>query len=366
MNIENNTSVETLLSFINQKDEFKKTHPLRLLLWEPSLKCNLECLHCSDNCSPKFSRNSDLSTDEIKKVLLDIANAYDASNITFIATGGEPLLRDDLFEVMDYARSLGFKCSMTTNAMLLTKEIALKLKERNISVAVSLDGLEREHNMLRGSSVSFKKAIDGIDNLKKVGLGSRTTIISCVNSLNIGSLEEFIKFTENLNVYKVRLTPIFFEGRALLHKELNLSSKELKKLLDFIAYYRANINKINLSLNDDGYYGPEYECKVRDYFHHCAAGIEWAGILHDGAVVGATHISRDYIEGNVREESFIDIWENRFYQYREGRKELFAPYCKDCEHWDLCEGGGFHMISRYKYGIDKCAYFKLKEGEKDG
>ena len=151
-----------------------------------------------------------------------------------------------------------------------------------------------------------------------------------------------------------------------MHRELNLNSFQLKKLLDFIAYYRANINKINLSLSDDGYYGPEYECKVRDYFHHCAAGVEWAGILHDGAVVGATHISREYIEGNVREDSFIDIWEHRFYQYREGRKELFAPYCKNCEHWDLCEGGGFHMISQYKYGIDKCAYLKLQEGEKDG
>jgi len=362
----NNTTVETLLSFIKKKDELKEIHPLRLMLWEPSLKCNLECLHCSDNCSPSFSRDNDLSTNEIKSVLRDVANAYDASSITFIATGGEPLIREDLLEVMDYAVSLGFQWSMTTNAMLLTKEMALKLKKSKISaIAVSLDGLEREHNLLRGSSKSFQKAVEGINNLKEVGLKNKITIISCVNSLNIDSLEEFINFVERLDV-SVRLAPIFFEGRALLHKELKLSQKELKKLLDFIVEYRLNRRKIDLTLSDDGYYGPEYECKVRDYFHHCAAGIEWVAILHDGAVVGSTQISRDYIEGNVREDSLVDIWENRFYRYREGRKELFAPYCKDCEHWDLCEGGGFHMLSKYKYDIDKCAYIKLKEGEKDG
>ncbi len=262
---------------------------------------------------------------------------------------------------MGYAKRLGYRWGMTTNGMLLTPSMALRLKEAEpYAIAVSLDGLAVPHNQLRGSERAFHKAVEGIKDLIAVGLRERIEIISCVNTLNIDTLEAFVTFVERLGVPKMRLTPLFFEGRALVHQSLGLDGKALRRVLDFVVAYRQKQTKLQLMLNNDGYYGPEYECKVRDYLHHCGAGIEWAGILHDGTVTGATHISRAYSEGSIRQIPFVTIWEDRFVRYREGRQALFAPYCEGCEAWELCEGGGFHLLTQYQQGI-KCAYNILQQ-----
>jgi radical SAM protein with 4Fe4S-binding SPASM domain len=340
-------------------------HPLRVLLWEPTIRCNLECLHCSNNCTiSDIGKSKELTTQEITYELNEIAKHYNSKEILFIITGGEPLIRDDIFQIGYYAHRLGYKWGLTTNGLLLNKDRVQKLKKAHIDmIAVSLDGLEREHNILRNSNNSFKMTLKGIKNLLDNGFVDKLEILCCVSKINIDYLEPFIKFLDSLGIKRVRFMPIFSQGRASKNKNLLLDGQNLYNLLTFIKNYREinrNRYKIKISLSDDGYYGSEFEMRVRDNLHYCGAGIEWGAILYDGAVVGSTNISRKYIEGNIRDNSFISIWENRFYNYRKGREKLFEPYCKECQDWILCRGGGFHFLDENRDYNELCNYKKLK------
>jgi len=359
--------LKTLLKFLEYKEELKEAISIRYLMWEPSLMCNLECIHCSNLCTQSNTMKSkELTTFEIKKELLDISKHYDAREIYFVVTGGEPLLRSDLMEVGKYAYSLGYKFGITTNGILLNTHTVKALQKANLSnIAISLDGIASDNDELRNYIGAYNKTIKGIKCLFEQNFKGTVSILCCVSSLNVYHLEEFIDELIPLGISTIRFTPIFGQGRALGQKNLMLSDKELHDLLTFIKEYRKKENKINVTLGDDGYYGVEFECHIRNNLHYCGAGIEWGAILYDGTVIGATHISKKYKEGNIRDNSFVEIWKNNFYDYREGRKELFSPYCKDCEEWILCEGGGFHLLDQQIDGNELCGYKKLRRIENE-
>jgi len=119
-------------------------HPLTYLFWECTLKCNLGCQHCGSSCGLENKSQEELSTDEIKNVFASIAKDFDPKQIIIAVTGGEPLLRKDLFEVMKYANELGFSWGMVTNGTLLSTKIVEKMKEAIMStISISLDGLKK-------------------------------------------------------------------------------------------------------------------------------------------------------------------------------------------------------------------------------
>ncbi len=349
------------MAFIEHKGMLQEKHPLRYLLWEPTLRCNLECLHCSNECTTEnTSRLNELTTEEIKNELSSIAMHYDPKEITFVVTGGEPLMRHDLTEVGAFASSLGYQWSITTNGLLLNKNTIRSLKEAHLgSIAVSLDGIEEHHDKLRNSQGAYRRTVENIRRFLASDNPATLSILCCVSSINVHHLGEFVKELMDIGVRRVRFGPIYGAGRA--QGELMLSDEELLKLLVFIREERVRQrNRIDISLSDDGYYGAEFECHVRRNLHYCGAGIEWGAILYDGCVSGSTNISRKYNEGNIRNDSFVDIWENRFDRYRRGRETLFAPYCADCEEWILCEGGGFHLLDQYLNGTQECGYKKIR------
>ena len=355
-------NLKTLEAFIELKENRCKEHQLKVLMWEPTLVCNLECLHCSNGCTSDQSlKKEELSTKEIKNVLFNISKYYDAREIHFVVTGGEPLMRSDLCEVGKYAHDLGFKWSITTNAMLLTDIYLDALKEAKVErIAISLDGIESDHNRLRNNPHSFKKVMMALGRLKQRLFYTKLDILTCVSTINHNHLDAFIECLIELKIPSVRFIPLVKHGRAVVHEALALNAKELYALLLWIKKSRKKFQQyIDISLSDDGYYGPEFECHVRENLHYDAAGIEWASIMHNGDVTGATNISSAYKEGNIRQDSFVNIWENCFYRYREGRKNAFALQCDECEAWEICEGGGFHLLDEVKKG-STCRYYQIR------
>ena len=112
------------------KEQDMKKHELIDLFWECTLTCNANCKHCGSNAEKK-KYDGELTTEEIKNAFKQIANDMDASKILINVTGGEPLVRKDLCEVMEYATNeLGFHWGMTTNGILLTEENIQKLKKQ--------------------------------------------------------------------------------------------------------------------------------------------------------------------------------------------------------------------------------------------
>ena len=340
--------VRALEEFIERKQLLRQTTPLRYLFWEATLRCNLSCRHCGSDCVRlDSSAGSEIDAETMKRELRSIADSYPPEECTFAIIGGEPLVRDEIVDVGAYAASLGYAWGITTNGMLLTDAMVARLKAAGLkTISVSLDGTREDHDALRDRAGSHDAVAAAIRRLVADPFYDKFDVICCVSRINIDHLDAFVDELLELGVPAVRFTPVFSRGRAGGNTDLMLSKAEYRKLLDFIARRREAETSIRIGLSEEGYWGPEWECVVRDDFHYCASGILIGSILHDGKVTGCPSVSRDFIEGDIRERPFVDIWASGFSRYREGRQQAFAHQCAGCEHWDLCEGGGFHLLDQ--------------------
>jgi radical SAM protein with 4Fe4S-binding SPASM domain len=357
--------VQVLEAFIERKERLKNTTPLRYLFWEATLRCNLNCLHCGSDCvRDDSSRGRDIDGETVKRELRSIARRYPPGNCTFAIIGGEPLLREDIIDVGAFAADLGYNWGITTNGMLLSRTMIGRLKKANLkTIAISLDGIAEDHDRLRNCRGSHGRVTTAIRNLLEDRFYQQFDVICCVSRINIDHLDAFLEDVIRLRIPAIRFTPVFSRGRAGRNNELMLEQADYRKMLNFIARQRTSQNDVKVNLSEEGYWGPEWECVVRDEFHYCGSGIQIGSILHDGSITGCPSVSRKFIEGNISESSFIDVWTKRFSRYRQDRKKTFPGKCAGCEHWVLCEGGGFHLLDQDSASMSFCCLDKIsKEG----
>lgn len=355
--------VQMLESFIEIKGQLRASAELKYLFWEATLRCNLECLHCGSDCiRDNSSIDKEIFPDMIKQQLTQIAEYYSPRQITFAIIGGEPLIREDILEVGAFAASLGYWWGITTNGMLLDKEMIVRLKDSGLkTISVSLDGLAEKHDQLRQKPGSHRIVVEAIKRLLQDPFYGAFDVICCISKLNIHQLQEIVEMLCGLGVPAVRFVPIFSRGRASRNDYLMLDNRDYLTLLNFLAEQREKRTDIRLNLGEEGYWGPEWECRVRDDFHYCSSGIQTGSILYNGDVIGCPSVSRKFIEGNISQTPFVEIWRTKFSRYRQGKKKLFAPFCGSCEHWDLCEGGGFHLLDQQNIKNDFCCLRKISE-----
>ena len=352
-----------LETFIAAKNNARAAHRLAYLFWECTLRCNLECRHCGSDCRrDASSAASELPAERIRQELSEIARRYDPRTITFAIIGGEPLIRRDIETVGAHAAALGYAWGVTTNAMLLKPARLASLKAAGLrTISVSLDGPEAEHDALRRCPGAFRKVVAAIKRLIDDPFYERFDVICCVSPLNIDRLEPFVDHLAALGVPQARFTPVFSRGRANASSGLALSGEQLRRLLAFVARQRTIRRDIVVTLSEEGYWGPNWECRIRDGFHYCGSGVGVGSILHDGAVTGCPSVSRRLVEGNLSEASFADIWERRFSRFREERRALASASCGSCRHWELCEGGGCHLFDPADAAIETCSLKRIGE-----
>ena len=138
-------------NFYEYRKRLNKLHPLRSLFFEMTLRCNARCEHCGSSCGDVIQKD-EITKEEIFKVLEDIKNAgiYNPRTVMLNITGGEPLLRQDLFEIMNYANKLGFDWGMVTNGVLISeKNIKKMMKTGMKTISISLDGMANTHESFR-------------------------------------------------------------------------------------------------------------------------------------------------------------------------------------------------------------------------
>ncbi|HMK46262.1 MAG TPA: radical SAM protein [Methanocella sp.] len=322
-------------------EKMRSEHRLNYLFWECTRSCNLRCRHCGSDCGPRLA--GELSTEEIKAAFKSISADFDAKTIMVAITGGEPLLREDLFEVMGYVAELGFPWGMVTNGTMVGETVIQKCHETGMStVTVSIDGLRKTHDHIRRLDGAFDRAIRALRLFKASGHFAIVQAATCVSGYNFEELQRLYDLFCDMGIDEWRLLMVSPIGRARADPRFNLSPDQVVGLLDFVTDRRRHRKGLRTTFEEEGFLGPDYEGRVRDHLFYCPAGINIASILHDGSIGACPNLPASLTQGNIRTDRFKDVWRNRFIQFRDFSWKK-AGECIDCEWWPYCTGNSLHL-----------------------
>jgi 12,18-didecarboxysiroheme deacetylase len=335
-----------------------------VVVWNVGQRCNLKCVHCYSQ-SKDIEYPNELNTKEAKAMLDGLAE-YGAPVILF--SGGEPLMREDLMELITYARDKGLRAVISTNGTLITEEKAEELKKFGLSyVGISLDGLRETNDKFRGIEGAFDDALQGIRNCQKVGIkvGLRFTI----NKRNAKDIPGIFKLIEEENIPRVCFYHLVYSGRGSRLIEEDLSHEETRNVVDLIIDKTKEVHdrgkKIEVLTVDNHADGPYVYLRLLKEDPKRAAEVlellKWnegnssgkglACVSWDGAV-HADQFWRQYTFGNVRERKFSEIWEdtsNPLMAKLKDKKHHVTGRCSKCKWLDIC-GGNFRARAEAYYG----------------
>ncbi len=317
-----------------------KMPQLHNLFLELTLRCNERCLHCGSNCGDVPS--NELTVEQYRTFLTQLKADMGTEGYMLDITGGEPLLRKEFFEIMGIAHELGFHWGMTSNGTLITEEVARKLKEVGMgTISISLDGLPETHDAFRRTPGGWNKAMDGIQNLLKVGGFRAVQVTTVVTHQNIGELDRLYDILKNIDIDSWRIINMEPMGRAKQHPELILTKEDYVTMFNYIRNKRIAGEPVCYGCSH--YLGMEYEREVRDWYFLCTAGLYTASIMVNGDITACLDIERrpEFVQGNILKDNFKDVWENRFEIFRKDLSDENEK-CKQCSEAKYCHGGAYH------------------------
>ena len=321
------------------KAERRREHPLRQLFWECTWRCNLSCRHCGSDCK-NSSTVPDMPAADFIRVIDSLFPHVNPHKVNIVITGGEPLMRDDIEAVGRQLYEREFPWGIVTNGLVLTPQRFESLRRAGIhNITISLDGTEDTHNWMRCHPRSFERAYAAIRMVAKAE-DLNFDVVTCVNQRSLPRLSEIKELLIAAGVKRWRLFTIFPSGRAAQYPEFELTREQTDTLMRFIADTRKE-GRIHASFCCEGFMAG-YEGEVRDYFFDCQAGVSVASVLLDGSIGACPSIRADYTQGNIYNDDFWDVWQNRFGQYRD-RIWMKRGECADCSFWRYCEGNGMHL-----------------------
>jgi heme b synthase len=329
--------------------------PLRLVAWELTRSCNLACAHCRASAE-RGPYPGELSTDQSLRLLSDIASF---SSPIIILTGGEPLLRDDVFAIARHGTDLGLRMVLATNGTLLKRETVRRLIEAGVSrISISIDGMdERSHDGLRGVPGAFSGALFGIENAKVEGLSFQ--INTTITRRNVVELAEIQSLTAWLGADAHHLFLLVPTGRGAEMAGDSLNKEEYEEVLGRIYRYETTAPypvKVTCA--------PQYMRIRRDTAlregtvlregghgftastRGCLGGISFLFISHDGTTQPCGYL--EVSGGNVTRTPIREIWEKAEVLCRLRDYCLLGGKCGVCEHVDIC--GGCRARALFRYG----------------
>jgi len=315
-----------------------KVLPPVMVSFSVTRRCNLRCKHCYSE-SVEEPHPNELSTEEAKRVISEIA---EAGARLIIFDGGEPLMRPDIYELISHARDVGLRPLMGTNATLITPEVARKLKEAGLrALAISLDGADpKAHDEFRGVEGAWEQTMIGIENVKKASIP-----FQIAPTLRRGRVDEWLKVAEKakeLGAMAVEVFDYVSTGRGGENPDLALTTEERRRFAEqYIARQRADdmvyrciaIPHLWVEIERTV---PEEEVMMKFVRTCCGAGIRYACVLYDGTVYPCMVLQVK--AGDVREQSFVDIWYNSpvFATLRD--RDKLEGKCGSCEWRYICGG----------------------------
>ena len=330
-------------------------HKRPVVVWNMTRRCNLSCIHCYSS-SQNIRYSNELTTDEGKKLISDLASF---GSPVLLFSGGEPMIREDLPELAEFAVDQGMRVVLSTNGTLLTRELAYTFKKIGVSyVGVSVDGMEKTHDVFRGVKGAFDMTLRGIRICRDEGIkvGMRVTM----NRKNVADIPALFELIDKENIPRACFYHLVYSGRGSMLVNEDLSQDEKRRVLDLImdrttALFNQGKPKEILTVDNhaDGPYvymrllekDPE---RAREAISLLAVNegnssgtgigcVSWDGEVH------ADQFWRGVSFGNVRERPFSTIWmdtSNELMFKLKDRKKYVKGRCADCRWLDIC-GGNF-------------------------
>jgi heme b synthase len=316
---------------------------LRMIAWEVTRSCNLNCLHCRA-AAERGPYEGELSTGECFRFIDEVA-AF--SKPVLILTGGEPLLREDIFEIASYGTHKGLRTVMAVNGTLLNPEKATAAKQAGIQrVSISLDGATPEsHDRFRGVVGAFAGALEGIRFLKETGLAFQ--INTTVTKGNLGEIEDILQLAIQLGAAAHHIFLLVPTGRG---KELageEVAPEAYEQTLEWFAKQDSHVPLQLKATCAPQYYrivhqhGGSKDLKgqgedLHTFTRGCLGGISFGFLSHHGDVQPCGYL--EIIAGNIRERPFQEIWEEAevFQQLRDVNN--LQGKCGVCEYRMVCGG----------------------------
>jgi len=338
-----------------------RTHPLRYLFLEVTRRCNLACRYCGSSCTGR-ELERELGTPQWIDVARQVAGDFDAGQVMVAVTGGEPLLKDGIFDLFNELHTLGFRYGLVTNGVLVDRDAARRMVAAGVgSVSISMDALPELNDQLRGKG-SSKKVVEAVENLRAEGYRGKLEIITTVTTPALDGLDDMRKLVASMRVPLWRVAPVMPIGRAAEHPELVPGPTEVRRLLEFVRSGRLDRMAPSPEFSEEGYLGDRFEGMVRPYLCQCWAGITIAGIRYDGRIGACPELTDFYDQGDIRTERFRDVWENRYEVFRD-RSWTKRGECADCNHFARCRGGSLHLYDDDQSEPLRCLYLMCKESE---
>lgn len=324
-----------------------------IVVWNGTRRCNLKCIHCYADSENKAYPN-ELSTEEIQKVIRDLGT-FGAP--VFLFSGGEPLIREDMYENAALCKELGIRPVISTNGTLITEKAAQRIKETGFGyVGISLDGIGEANDFFRGQKGAFEAAMRGFDNCVAVGqkVGLRLTL----THHNYEQLDAIFDFIEEHRINRACFYHLVYTGRGSEMQADDLSHEESRKAVDLIIDRTADMNRRGLDVDiltvDNHCDGPYlYMRMLREGSSRAdevlqllqwnggnSSGIGIADIDNEGNV-HADQFWWHHSFGNVRERPFSEIWTDTSDPLMAGlkdRKPLLTGRCASCKWLDICNG----------------------------
>ena len=303
-------------------------------------RCNLACRHCYQH----EPAGDELSLDEIENVVEEFeitldkwSGAYGMDlRATWNVTGGEPLLRRDLFEILDTIAKRDHPIYLLTNGTLLSGNVARRLAQVPVKgVQVSLEGPEPIHDRIRGEG-SFAKALEGVVSL--LSAGHLVTMNVTLSRINAPHFMEMIDLARSVGVHNLGFSRIVPYGKGVSLSGQMLSIEEVKDLYDNLSALR--MDDLNLVTGD-----PVASCLFNPEMHDpagdvaiggCAAGVSGITLMPDGTLLPCRRL--DIPMGNIRTDSFREIWASSPVLSKLRDRDLYHGNCGWCSRWAMCRG----------------------------
>lgn len=351
----------------------------KIVVWNITNRCNLYCQHCYSDAksSPDFDQ---LGKEEAQNFINDLAESKVA---VLLFSGGEPLLRKDVFELGRYAVARGLKAILSTNGTLITPVVAKRIKAAGFSyTGISLDGMEVTNDTFRKNKGAFRASLEGIRNCKNQGLrvGVRFTL-SKYNFLELPALFELV---EKELISRFCIYHLVYSGRGEQLLGQDLSHEQRREALELIwqktfNFHRKGLDTEILTVDNhaDGVWiylkmkkkDPARAEKILDLLKSQggnSSGVNIAAVDNQGNIY-PDQFWKIHCLGNVREKKLSDVWqakEGSFLEALRNRKFFLKGACRSCRFLQICNGNfraRAEAVSNDPWGEDPACYLTKDE-----